>query len=95
MKARLVIPLAANAFLAAVIATPLCAQSRPNVLCRTTYPGLIVQKYHYQAPNGTYYSYSGYVRSVNGTPCGLECGPPSAHAILLASPPGYECFRTR
>jgi hypothetical protein len=27
----------------------------------------------YQAPDGTYYSLSDAVRSINGTPCGIAC----------------------
>jgi hypothetical protein len=95
MKTQFVILLAANAILAAGLAAPACAAPRPEVVCRQTYPGFVLQKYRYQAPDGTYYSQSDYIRDVNGTPCGLECGPPGAHAVLLASPPGFECFRVR
>ncbi|MGO9686089.1 MAG: hypothetical protein ACLPTZ_26550 [Beijerinckiaceae bacterium] len=94
MKAKPLILLAANAVLAAFLAAPSHAQPSRYVQCRVTYPGLVLQKYHYQAPDGTYYSYSGYVRSVNGTPCGIECDAPSEHAILIATPPGYECYET-
>jgi hypothetical protein len=93
MKTKFVILLAVSAV--SILAAPLRAEPRPDVVCRQTYPGFVLQKYHYQAPDGTYYSHSGYIRDVNGTPCGLECGPPGAHAILLASPPGVECFRVR
>ena len=95
MKMKRVILLASAAVLATSLAAPLRAQPRPDVVCRQTYPGFVLQKYHYQAPDGTYYGHSDYIRDVNGTPCGLECGPPGAHAILLASPPGFECFRVR
>jgi hypothetical protein len=95
MKTTRVILLAASVVLAASLFAPLRAEPRSNVVCRPTYPGLIIEKYHYRAPDGTYYSYSGYVRDVNGIPCGLECGPPEAHQILLASPPGFECVRAR
>jgi hypothetical protein len=49
------------------------AQSRPSVP-PSPYLAYSSQPYNeYQASDGSYYSLSDYVRSVEGTPCGVNC----------------------
>ena len=90
MKGMLLIVIAANA----IVCAPSYASQAAIFNVGLYISRIGTPKVSYRAPNGTYYSYSGYIRSVNGTPCGVECGPPLSHAILFASPPGYECFVT-
>jgi hypothetical protein len=91
MNSKLLVLLATAALLAAS-ATPSAAHPRYAPRCHLTNPGLVVQTSGYQEPNGTYDSYSDYVRDVNGTPCGIECTRPWRSVIWFASPPGYACF---
>lgn len=91
MKSKLLILLATAGILAAGSATPSAAHWRgPH--CRITYPGLILQTSRYQEPDGTYDSFSDFIRDVNGTPCGVECSRPWRSVIWFASPPGYVCY---
>jgi hypothetical protein len=53
---------------------------------------LVVQTSGYQDPDGTYESYSDFIRDVNGTPCGVECTRPWRSVVWFASPPGYACY---
>jgi hypothetical protein len=90
MTSKLLILLASGAILAA--ATPSSAQPRYAPRCRIVSPGLVLQTSSYKEPDGTYESYSDYIRDVNGTPCGVECSRPWAQRIWFASPPGYVCY---
>ena len=92
MKVKLPALLASGVLVAVVFVAQSDARPRYSPYCRMAYPGLVIQSTHYQAPNGTYDSYSNLVKSVNGTPCGVECSRPWQHVILFASPPGFECF---
>lgn len=91
MKSKLLILLATAGLLAAASATPSAAHWR-GPRCRIVYPGLVVQTSRYQEPDGTYNSYSDFVRDVNGTPCGVECSRPWRSVVWFASPPGYVCY---
>ncbi len=91
MKSLLVL-LAVGGLFAVASSVPLTAQPRYAPRCRVISPGLVVQTSGYQEPNGTYDSYSDYIRDVNGTPCGVECSRPWRRVIWFASPPGYACF---
>jgi hypothetical protein len=82
--------LLASAGLLAASAVP-CAAHRRHPYCWQTSPALVVQTSGYQEPDGTYRSYAGFVRDVNGTPCGIECSRPWSQRIWFASPPGWAC----
>lgn len=93
MKSKLFV-LFAGALLASALAAPALAHPhhyRYAPRCWAVSPGLFVQTSSYQDPDGTYESYAGYIRDVNGTPCGLECSRPWAQRIWFASPPGWVC----
>jgi hypothetical protein len=92
MKSKLLILLATSALLATISTVSSTAQPRYAPRCRIVSPGLVVQTSRYQEPNGTYDSYSDYIRDVNGTPCGVECSHPWRRVVWFASPPGYACF---
>ncbi|MFZ0558526.1 MAG: hypothetical protein WAN31_10240 [Methylovirgula sp.] len=91
MKSKLLILLIGAGLLAATSGAPSAAHSRHVSRCWQTSPGLVLQTSSYQDPDGTYESYAGLVRDVNGTPCGIECSRPWAQRIWFASPPGWVC----
>ncbi len=90
MKSKCLLLLASAGLLAAS-AVPSAAHRRAAPRCWQTSPALVVQTSGYQEPDGTYRSYAGYVRDVNGTPCGIECSRPWSQRIWFASPPGWAC----
>jgi hypothetical protein len=92
MNCKLIVLLASAGLLVVASATPSAAHRRYAPRCYPTSPGLVVQTSGYQEPNGTYDSYSDYVRDVNGTPCGIECTSPWRSFTWFASPPGYACY---
>lgn len=61
----------------------------PPPHCWSTGPGLVLKGYQYQQWDGTYASLADLTRSVNGTPCGVDCPVPSR--IFFASPPPVYC----
>lgn len=89
MKSLSILLLASGSLLAA-FSSAANAQNGPR--CRIVSPGFIVQTSRYQEPDGTYDSYSDYIRDVNGTPCGVECSRPWRQTVWLAAPPRYACF---
>jgi hypothetical protein len=90
MVSKFLVLLAAAGLLAAASAAS--AQLRYAPRCRIVSPSLVLQTSSYKEPDGTYESYSGYIRDVNGTPCGVECSRPWAQRVWFASPPGYVCY---
>jgi hypothetical protein len=91
MKSKLFVLLAAAAVLVAASAAPSAAHHKIAPRCWQTSPVLVVQTSTYKEPDGTYESYAGYIRDVNGTPCGVECSRPWAQRVWLASPAGVVC----
>lgn len=91
MKSKLLVLLATAGLLTAAAATPSAAHWRASH-CRIVSSGLVIQTSGYQDPDGTYESYSDFIRDVNGTPCGVECMRPWRSVVWLASPPGYACY---
>jgi hypothetical protein len=49
--------------------------------------------FNYQAPDGSYESYSDFSRAINGVPCGVECTYKAALRWGLIPPPGYPYYR--
>jgi hypothetical protein len=80
--------LAAAAFVAGAVVPASAHYHRPPA-CWQAGPGLVLKLSHYQQPDGTYDSLSDFTRSVNGTPCGIDCPAPSP--VIFASPPAVYC----
>ena len=57
--------------------------------CWAAGPGLVLKMSNYQQPDGTYDSLADLTRSVNGTPCGIDCPAPSR--VIWVSPPAVYC----
>jgi hypothetical protein len=83
--------LTAAAFLtsAAIPASAHFHHRPPPPRCWPAGPGLVVKGSYYQQWDGTYASLADLTRSVNGTPCGVDCPAPSR--IFFASPPPVYC----
>jgi hypothetical protein len=91
MNSKFLVLLATASLLVAASATPSAAHWRA-LRCRIVSSGVVVQTSGYQEPDGTYESYSDFIRDVNGTPCGIECTRPWRSFVWFASPPRYACY---
>ncbi len=62
---------------------------RPAPRCWPAGPSLVVKGSNYQQWDGSYASLADLTRSINGTPCGVDCPAPSK--VFFASAPPVYC----